>query len=232
MAGELAAALIEDMAGNRPRLENLMQQEGSRVLHEEFLEAERGSLPDRHGRLTSARRAAARAWLRHLAASLAMRWDGGPPDFQQQLERQVQGARERLEQLELEEQATLERQGLAGDAEADARRVTLGAHVRLFAEAVGAIARPHGLDGPTLGRRFTEALHRDGTRRREIEKQAFEAWSGSPMEGVMEGTRATAAPPEPEIIRTLEAAAVWSFVHVTADALGRLLEEPPTGGDT
>ncbi len=229
MAGELAAALIADMVDNRPRLENLMQQEGSRVLHEEFMLAEQGTLPDRHSRLTGARRAGARAWLRHLAASLASVWDGGPPDFQQQLERQVQGARERLEQLELEEYAALEREGLSGDAEADARRVTLSAHVRVFAEAVGAVAVPQGLDGPAFGRRVTDILRRSGARRRDIERQAFEAWTGSPMEGVMEGTRATAAPPEPEVVRTLEAAAVWSFVHVTADALGELLGDPTEG---
>lgn len=229
MAGDLAAAMIKNMVDNRPRLEHLMAQEGSRVLHEEFLEAEMGTLPDRHRRLTNARLAGARAWLRHLAAALRATWDQGPPDLQQQLERQVQGARERLEALELDEHAALEREGLAGDAEADARRVTLGAYMRLFAESLGAVVQPGGDDGPAFGRRFTEALRRQGARRRGIEREAFEAWSGSPMEGVMEGARVSAAPPEPGTVRMLEAAAVWSFIHVTADALGELLDASPAG---
>lgn len=201
-----------------------MEQESSRVLHEEFLEAESGTLPDRHSRITKARLAGARAWLRHLAGALQASWDGGPPDLQAQLERYIQGAQERREAMELEEYAALERDGLSGDADADARRVTLAAYMRLFAEGLGTIAGPYGSSGPDFGRRVTQVMRRESARRKSIERQAFEAWSGSPMEGVLEKARVSAAPPEPDTVRMLEAAAVWSYIHITADAVGESLE--------
>lgn len=220
----LSARLLDDMVQHRPRLETYMTEESSRALHEEFLLAESGTLPTRQARLESARVVGARAWLRHLAAALRASWDGGPPDLQARLERRVMTGAERLEALELEEEAELEREGLSGDEQADARRVTLSAHARLFAEGIGDIAAPGGERGPEFGRRVTAILRREAPRRRAIERQAFEAWSGSPMEGVMEQARVTAAPPEPDVIRMLEAAAVWSYVHVLADAVGESLE--------
>jgi hypothetical protein len=229
MAGELAAAMMADMVDNRPRLERYMEQESSRVLHEEFLAAEGGTLPDRHARLTGARLAGARAWLRHLAAALRASWDGGPPDLQAQLERWVQGARERVEAAELEEHAALEREGLSGDADADARRVTLGAYMRVFAEGIGAIAVPQE-GGPAFAARVGAVLRRDAGRRRQVEREAFQAWSGSSMEGVLEQARVSAAPPEPGVVRVLEAAGVWSWIHVTCDAVGESLEQIGVGG--
>jgi len=223
----LAPRLLDEMVRHRPRLERYMTEEGSRALHEEFLLAESGTLPDRHARLDRARRVGARAWLRHLAAAVRAEWDGGPPDLQQRLERHVMTGAERLEALELEEEAMLEREGLAGDPEADARRVTLAAHMRLFAEGLGAIAAPGGEDGPAFGRRVTTLMRGSARRRRDIERQAFEAWHGSAMEGVLEQARLSAAPPEPEVVRMLEAAAVWSFVHVLSDAVAEALETSP-----
>lgn len=223
-AATLSARLLDDLVANRPRLETLMAQEGSRALHEEFLLAESGTLPDRHARLTRGRVVGARAWLRHLAAALGAAWDGGPPDLAARLERHVGANADRLEALELEEQAVVEREGLAGDAEADARRVTLAAYARLFAEGVGEIAAPGGEAGPAFGLRVARAMRADGARRRRIEREAFEAWSGSPMEGLLETARVTAAPPEPEVVRILEAAAVWSYVRVMVDALASGLE--------
>lgn len=220
----LGARLIDDMVQHRPRLEKFMGEESSRAIHEEFLLAEMGTLPDRQARLDRARIVGARAWLRHLAAALRAAWDGGPPDLQQRLERYVMTGAERLEALELEEEAALQLEGLSGDEQADARRVTLASYARLFAEGVGDIAAPGGESAPEFGRRVTTILRRESARRRGIEKQAFEAWSGSPMEGVMEQARVTAAPPEPDTIRMLEAAAVWSYVHVLADAVGEALE--------
>lgn len=220
----LGARLIDDMVQHRPRLEKLMGEESSRAIHEEFLLAESGTLPDRQARLDRARIVGARAWLRHLAGALRAAWDGGPPDLQQRLERYVMAGAERLEALELEEEAAVQREGLSGDAQADARRVTLASYARLFAEGVGDIAAPGGESAPEFGRRVTAILRREGARRRSIEKQAFEAWSGSAMEGVMEQARVTAAPPEPDTVRILEAAAVWSYIHVLADAVGEALE--------
>lgn len=227
--GALGQAMIADMVANRPRLEQYMEQESSRVLHEEFLEAESGTLPDRHSRLTKARLAGARAWLRHLAAALRTTWDKGPPDMQAQLERWVQGARERVEALELEEHALLEREGLSGDADADARRVTLSAYMRVFAEGVGAIASPGGATAPEFGKAFAARLRDYASRRRQIEKDAFQAWHGSPMEGVMEQARLSAAPAEPDVVRMMEAAAVWSFIHVTAEGVGDEVEARESG---
>ncbi|HWH14158.1 MAG TPA: hypothetical protein VNT51_05380, partial [Miltoncostaeaceae bacterium] len=66
-----------------------------------------------------------------------------------------------------------------------------------------------------------------GRRRRDIERQAFEAWHGSAMEGVLEQARLSAAPPEPDVVRMLEAAAVWSFVHVLSDCVAEALETIP-----
>ena len=185
------------MVDNRPALEQLMAQEGSRALHEEFLLAESGTLPDPQSRL----------------------------------ERWVATGAERLEALELEEEAAVERAGLSGDAQADARRVTLGAYMRLFAEGIGEIAAPAGLSGPEMGRRVTEVLRRESTFRKRVEKESFEAWTGSPMEGLLEEARVTAAPPEPNVIRILEAAAVWSWVRVLADALGEVLDPAPAAAE-
>lgn len=227
----LAARLVAHMVANRPALEQLMTQEGSRALHEEFLLAESGTLPDRQSRLTRARIVGARAWLRHLAAALAAEWRMGPPDMQGRLERWVAVGAERLEALELEEEAAVEREGISGDAQADARRVTLGAYMRLFAEGVGDIAAPRGLSAPEFGRRVNEVLRRESSFRRRVEKESFEAWSGSPMEGLLEEARTTAAPPEPNIIRMLEAAAVWSWIRVLADALGEVLEPAPAAAE-
>jgi hypothetical protein len=229
----LADRIVQRMVDDRPALERLMEQESSRALHEEFLLAESGTLPDREARMRRRRAVGARAWLRHLAGALRAEWDGGPPDLQARLERHVQTAAERLEALELEEEAALEREGYAGDHDADARRVQLGAQMRLFAEGVGEVATPGGEPGPEFGRRVTAVMRRENGRRRGIEKQAFEAWSGSPMEGVLERARTTAAPPEPDVIRMLEAAGVWSYIRVLADALGEVLEgaPQPAGGE-
>jgi hypothetical protein len=131
---------------------------------------------------------------------------------------------DRLGALELEEDAALEREGISGDADADRRRVTLGAYVRLFAEGVGEIAAPDGRTGPEFGREITAIMRREAPQRRAVEKAAFEAWSGSPMEGVLEQARTTAAPPEPDIVRIFEAAGVWSYIRVVCVALGEALE--------
>lgn len=50
------------------------------------------------------------------------------------------------------------------------------------------------------------------------------------MEGVLEQARVSAAPPEPGVVRVLEAAGVWSWIHVTCDAVGESLEQIGVGG--
>jgi hypothetical protein len=207
-----------------------MTQESSRALHEEFLLAEGGTLPDREARLERIRAVGARAWLRHVAAALQAEWPSAPAGMQSRLELWVPRNADRLEALELDEAAVLEREGISGDADADRRRVTLGAYMRLFAEGVGEIATPDGRTGPEFGREITVIIRREAPHRRAVERAAFEAWSGSPMEGVLEQARLTAAPPEPEVIRMLEAAGVWSYIRTLCVALGEVLEpvhDPP-----
>lgn len=220
----LAQRLITYLGNERPALETLMAQESSRALHQEFLLAESGTLPDRNARLERIRAVGARAWLRHLAAALQAEWPDAPDGMQAALELHITRGQARLEALELEEAAALEREGISGDADADQRRVTLGAYVQLFAEGVGEIGHPRGLSGPAFGREVTQVIRREGPHRRAVEKAAFEAWSGSPMEGVLETARTTAAPPEPDIIRILEAAGVWSYIQILCTALGEVLE--------
>jgi len=226
----LAERLVRYLADERPALQALMAQESSRALHEEFLLAEGGTLPDRQARLERIRAVGARAWLRHVAAALQAEWAGAPEGMQSRLELWVARNRDRLEALELEESAALEREGISGDVDADRRRVTLGAHVRLFAEGVGEIAPPNGRAGPEFGREITAILRREAPHRRAAEQASFEAWSGSPMEGVLEQARLTAAPPEPDIVRMLEAAGVWSYIRTLCVALGEALEPPPAAG--
>jgi len=220
----LSERLIAYLGADRSALEALMAQESSRALHQEFILAESGTLPDRQARLERIRAVGARAWLRHLAAALQSEWSAAPTGMQGRLEVWLAANGDRLEALELEEAAALEREGISGDADADQRRVTLGAYVRLFAEGVGQIAEPAGRSGPEFGREVTSIMRREAPRRRAVERAAFEAWSGSPMEGVLEQSKITAAPPEPDIIRILEAAGVWSYVQVLCIALGEALE--------
>lgn len=77
MAGiDLGARLNEWMAENREQLDQMMAEEGSRAIHEEFMLAESGQLPDRETRIERARGASARAWLRHLGHAIAAVWEG------------------------------------------------------------------------------------------------------------------------------------------------------------
>jgi hypothetical protein len=223
----LSERLVQYLADERPALQAIMAQESSRALHEEYLLAEGGTLPDRQARLERIRAVGARAWLRHVAAALQTEWAGAPEGLQARLELWVARNRDRLEALELEESAALERDGISGDVDADRRRVTLGAYVRLFAEGVGEIAAPEGRSGPEFGREITAIMRREAPHRRAVEKAAFEAWSGSPMEGVLEHARLTAAPPEPDTVRMLEAAGVWSYIRALCLALGEALEPAP-----
>jgi len=220
----LADRLLNYLGAERAALESIMAQESSRALHQEFLLAEGGTLPDRQARLERIRAVGARAWLRHVAAALQAEWAGAPAGMQGRLELWITRGSDRVEALELEEDAALEREGISGDVDADRRRVTLGAYVRLFAEGVGEIAAPNGRSGPEFGREITTIMRREAPRQRAVEQAAFEAWSGSPMEGVLEQARTTAAAPEPDLVRMLEAAGVWSYISTLCVALGEALE--------
>ena len=167
------------MAANRPALDELMAQEGSRAIHEEFILAEGGTLPDRSARIARARTASARAWMRHLAQAVAAELPGAPPDLADRLTVWMNGNGERLEALVLEEQAVLERRGASGDPQADRRDAELAATARLFAEGFATITAPEDGEGAPpadFGRRVAAWSRAAEGRRREVEREAVEAW--------------------------------------------------------
>jgi hypothetical protein len=224
----LAGRLVDWMAANRASLDELMAQEGSRAIHEEFILAEGGVLPDRPARIARARGASARAWMRHLAQALAAELPGTPADLPERLTAWLNANGERHEALVLEETAVLERRGASGDPEADRRDVELTAAARLFAEGFATLAVPgDGLGEPPagFGRRVAAWSRGAEERRRAVEREALHAWGGAADRPEM--TAAAGAAPEPDALRVREAAAVWAHVRVTAEALEAALAAPP-----
>jgi hypothetical protein len=231
----LAERLVLWMADNRPRLDELMAEERSRALHEEFILAEGGTLPDRATRVGRAREASVRAWTRHLVRALAREWAGGEPGLPPALDRWMAGAAERREALVLEERAVLERRGASGDPAADERDAELTAACRLLAEGLAATAAPlvAAEEAPAFfGRRVAERMRETGRERREVERRAREAWSTAGEAGAVPPMTAAAdTAPEPDATRIEEAAAVWAHVRSLADALEHALRaRPPTAG--
>lgn len=206
------------MAEHREELDALMRAEGSRALHEEFLLAEGGVLPDPDERVERARGASIRAWLRHLARALAA--EVGDDTLAERLERRF--VRERLEELVLEEAAVTERRGRAAP-ETDARREQLVAWMRVFAEGVGEeLALPGG--GPATGRAVA-AWWRDNERlAAEVATHAEESWT-TPAGGAQDGNPYGRVP---DARRVTEAALVWGHVRALADALEAVTGDPPS----
>ena len=150
-ASGLAGRLVDWMAANRPALDELMAQEGSRAIHEEFILTEGGTLPDRSARIARARTASARAWMRHLAQAVAAELPGAPPaDFGRRVaawSRAAEGRRREVEREAVEAWGAVA-QGPEMTAaresapELDAVRVqeaaAVWAHVRTTAEALEA----------------------------------------------------------------------------------------------
>lgn len=229
-ASGLAERLVDWMAANRSSLDELMAQEGSRAIHEEFILAEGGTLPDRSARIARARTASARAWMRHLAQAVAAEVPGTPPDMPERLTVWMNANGERLEALVLEEQAVMERRGASGDPTADQRDVELSATARLFAEGFATLnATDDGGGEPPaeFGRRIAVFSRAAESRRREVEREAVAAWGGGAHGTEMTAARESA--PEPDELRVQEAAAVWAHVRTTAEALEAALAAPPEG---
>ena len=227
-ASGLADRLVDWMAANKSSLDELKAQEGSRAIHEEFILAEGGTLPDRSARIARARTASARAWMRHLAQAVAAELPGTPPDLADRLTVWMNGNGERLEALVLEEQAVLERRGASGDPQADRRDAELTAAARLFAEGFATITDPVDGEGESpadFGRRVAAWSRAAEGRRREAEREAVEAWGAAPRGQEMTAARESA--PEPDELRVQEAAAVWAHVRTTAEALEATLAAPP-----
>ncbi|HMN99149.1 MAG TPA: hypothetical protein PKD59_07020 [Miltoncostaeaceae bacterium] len=224
----LADRLVDWMAAHRSSLDEMMAQEGSRAIHEEFILAEGGTLPDRSARIARARTASARAWMRHLAQALAAELPGTPPDLADRLTAWMNANGERLEALVLEEQAVMERRGASGDPEADRRDAELAATARLFAEGYATVTAPDEGDGPPpadFARRVAAWSRAAEARRREVEREALAAWGSAPDQPEMTAARESA--PEPDELRVKEAAAVWAHVRTTAEALEATLAAPP-----
>ncbi|MGD9573217.1 MAG: hypothetical protein AB7V62_15145 [Thermoleophilia bacterium] len=220
----LADRLTAWMAANRPVLDELMAQQGSRAIHEEFILAEGGTLPDRAARVARARSASATAWLRFLARAVEAEAPAaaGTGDA---VGRLVSSGRERLEALVLEERAAYERRGASGDPEADARDAELSAWCRLFAESLATasdLADPEA--PPAFAARLAAWSRAQETRRREVEAGARAAWASGPPGG---GERMSAAPDADEL-RVQEAAAVWAHVSLLTEALEHTLGTPPS----
>lgn len=223
----LAERLVGWMADNRPGLDALMAEEGSRAIHEEFLLAEGGTLPDRATRIERARGASARAWMRHLARALEEVWPEAQPGLSGELERWTAGHRERLEAFVLEERAAAERRGASGDPAADDRDAELAAHCRLFAEGLATVSDALASSSetpPEFARRLGEWSRGRQSARRDVEEQARAAWGAGPPPGTEQ--RMTAAP-EPDEVRVQEAAAVWAHVRLLAEALEHALATRP-----
>ena len=226
----LADRLVRWMADNRTGLDAMMVEEGSRAIHEEFLLAEGGTLPDRATRIERARGASARAWMRHLAASLSETWPGAGPDLPDRMKRWNAAHPERLEAFTLEELAVLERRGASGDPHADQRDAELAAHGRLFAEMLASVAEPlveSAESPPEFSRRVAVWSRAQESHRREVEAEARAAWGTGPAPGGDQAMSAATSAPEPDEMRVQEAAAVWAHVQVLAEALEHALGARP-----
>lgn len=168
--------------------------------------------------------------MRHLAHAVAAELPGTPPDMPERLTVWMNANGERLEALVLEEQAVLERRGASGDPVADQRDVELSATARLFAEGFATLTAPEDGEGEApagFGRRIAVFSRAAEARRRQVEREAVEAWGGAAHGPEMTAARESA--PEPDELRVHEAAAVWAHVRITAEALEAALAAPPEG---
>lgn len=226
----LADRLVRWMADNRKGLDAMMVEEGSRAIHEEFLLAEGGTLPDRATRIERARGASARAWMRHLGHAMAEVWPGADASLPERMKRWNADHPERLEAHVLEEQAVLERRGASGDPHADQRDVELAAHCRLFAEMLASLSEPlkeSSEPAPDFARRVASWSRGQEVHRREIEAEARAAWGSGPPPGTEQAMSAATSAPEPDEMRVAEAASVWAHVQVLAEGLEHALGTRP-----
>lgn len=226
----LGELLVRWMADNRPLLDRMMAEEGSRAIHEEFLLAESGTLPDRATRIERARGASARAWMRHLAHALVESWPGADAGMPERIRVWAGAHAERLEAHVLQERAIIERRGASGDPHADDREAELFGHAHAFAEALAAEAP--GLAGaaespPEFARRVATWSRENRALLSAVEAEARAAWSAAPAPGSDQAMSAATSAPEPDAMRVHEAAAVWAHVRLLANALGATLVTEP-----
>ena len=215
--GSLAERLETWMAHHREGLDELMRSEGSRALHEEFILAEGGMLPDPSERIERARSASIRAWLRHLARAIAA--ERGDEAFPERLEARF--VPERLEQLVLEESALTERRGRS-DPKTDARREQLVAWMRIFGEGVGEeLALPGG--GPATGKLVAKWWRENEHMARDVAANAEAAWT-APAGDAQDGNPYGRVPDKD---RVQEAALVWGHVRALIESLEVVIGDTP-----
>lgn len=213
----LAERLETWMAGHREALDELMRSEGSRALHEEFILAEGGILPDPAQRIERARSASIRAWLRHLARGLSA--ERGDTTLAERIEARF--VPERLEQLVLEEAAITERRGRS-DPKTDARREQLVAWMRIFGEGVGEeLALPGG--GPGTGKRVAEWWRANEQVARDVAANAEATWT-APTGDAQDGNPYGRVPDRE---RVQEAALVWGHVRALIESLEVVIGDTP-----
>lgn len=212
--------VISWLIENKPRLDELMAQEGSKAIHEEFIMAEGGMMPGRDERVERARGASARAWLRHLAHAIGAEWEGASEDLGNKIEAWLVVNQERLEAIRIDEEPQLEKLGRSGDPEADERRVALAAQRRFFAEALGTAAEPGGADGPSFGRTVSTWGWANNERLRELQLEALTA-SGVEVDATTEIE--TLWERSPDVARQSEAAVQWANLRFLIEGLQEAL---------
>jgi hypothetical protein len=198
--------LLERRSGWRA----LVEEEKSRSVHEEFLLAEGGVLPDQAERLDRLRTTLARAWMRHIARGLMEVWPGCPDGLGPNIDTWIASGGERLEALTLDEGQRLQRRGLSGDPVADRRAVDLIAHARFFGEGLGTAMDEAGPGAPAMGQAVANEMRQSGA------GPAGADPVGPPPEGM---------PAD----QALEMASVWGAVQQIVTALESSLG--PQGGD-
>jgi hypothetical protein len=228
---DLGMTFVTWMVEHRPALDERMKEEGSKALIQEFMAAEGGgALPTREERLDRARQASARAWLRHLARAIEVKWDAAPAAFAADMDKWLLGGEERLEALRLDEEARAEQRGRAADPNDDHREVELRALGRLFAEGVGSTCRPGGEDAPAFARRVTEWQSERLLRNRELVDHAIARTAPDGLSGSEQ-----AAPlweRAPEVARAREAALLWARVQFLTEAIASgLIDAGPPATD-
>ena len=199
-------ALLAWMIDQTEMREELMEQERSRAVHAEFLEAESGMLPSTAERTERMRDASARAWLRLTARAVEATWPSAAHGIGPEFDAWLGGNVERLEVLEMEEHDRNARRGLSGDPASDDRAAQLRARIRLFGEWAGESV-PGGEGPAATGRALTAWLDDHSDRLAELQAEAM---AGPAPEGV---------PAE----RIAERAAMWAHVRLLTEALDAVL---------
>lgn len=210
------------MVEHRPELDKRMSEEGARALHQEFILAEGGILPDAATRMERARAASAKAWMRHLASAIEAGWPSAPAGLADQVCGWLVRGEERLEALQLDEEARSEQRGRAADPNDDRREVELRALGRLFAESIGSICRPGDEGAPVFAKRVGEWQLDHLLRGRELVEETMARTTPDGLSGAEQATELWERVPADA--RARAAALLWARVQFLTYAVAASLE--------